>query len=50
MIKAVRPYKLNDSSMSNIYKVFEHLLLLWMGIWMDAPSQLTIANGDPQFN
>ena len=31
--KAVEPFKLHPTSMSYIYKVFEHLKQLWMGIW-----------------
>ena len=34
--------------MSYKYKVSEHLLLLWIGIWIH-PSTLTIANVDPIF-
>ena len=37
MIEAVRPFKLDHISMTYIYKVFGYLLLLWIGIWMDAP-------------
>jgi hypothetical protein len=29
----VEPFKLYPTSMSYIYKVFEHLKQLWMGIW-----------------
>ena len=47
MVGAVKPFKLHDSSMSNIYKVFEHLLLLWIGIWMH-PHTLAIADVHPQ--
>ncbi len=32
--KAVQPFKLHPMSMSYIYQVFEHLLRLWMGIWL----------------
>ena len=31
--EAVEPFKLHPTSMSYIYKVFEHLKQLWMGIW-----------------
>jgi hypothetical protein len=34
LIEAVEPFKLHPMSMSYIYKVFEHLLRLWMGIWL----------------
>ena len=37
MIEGVRPMKLDHISMAYIYKVFEHLLLFWIGIWIDAP-------------
>jgi hypothetical protein len=33
MVEAVQPFKLHPTSMSYIYKVFEHLKQLWMGIW-----------------
>ena len=49
MIEAVRPFKLDLIFMSYIYKVSEHLLLLWISIWIHL-STLTIANIDPQFN
>ncbi len=32
--KAVEPFKLFPISMSYIYVVFEHLIRLWMGIWL----------------
>jgi hypothetical protein len=33
MVEAVKPFKLQCTFMSYIYKVFEHLKQLWMGIW-----------------
>ena len=33
IVEAVEPFKLHPISMSYIYKVFEHLEQLWMGIW-----------------
>jgi hypothetical protein len=33
MVESVEPFKLHPTSMSYIYKVFEHLEQLWMGIW-----------------
>jgi hypothetical protein len=33
MVEAVKPFKLHPTFMSYIYKVFEHLKQLWMGIW-----------------
>ena len=33
IIEAVKPFKLHPTSMSYIYKVFEHLKQLWMGTW-----------------
>jgi hypothetical protein len=35
LIEPVRPFKLHPMSMSYIYEVFEHLLRLWMGIWLN---------------
>ncbi len=34
LIKAVEPFKLHPMSMHYIHEVFEHLLRLWMGIWL----------------
>ncbi len=31
--EVVEPFKLHPTSMSYIYKVFEHLKQLWIGIW-----------------
>jgi hypothetical protein len=33
IVEAVGPFQLYPTSMSYIYKVFEHLKQLWMGIW-----------------
>ena len=33
MVETVEPFKLHPTYMSYIYKVFEHLKQLWMGIW-----------------
>jgi hypothetical protein len=37
----VEPFKLHPTSMSYIYKVFEHLKQLWMGIWQHTHSITT---------
>ncbi len=34
LVEAVEPFKLHPMSISYIYEVFEHLLRLWMGIWL----------------
>jgi hypothetical protein len=34
IVEAVVPFKLHPTSMTYIYKVCEHLHLLWMGIWL----------------
>jgi hypothetical protein len=49
MVEAVRPFKLDHISMSYKYKVSEHLLLLWIGIWMHPHTITTIANVTPDF-
>jgi hypothetical protein len=41
MVEAVVPFKLDITSMSYLYEVFEHLQLLWMGIWMHIHSVTT---------
>jgi hypothetical protein len=33
IVEAVEPFKLHPTSMSYIYKVFEHLKQLWIEIW-----------------
>jgi len=33
MVEPVEPFKLYPTSMSYIYKVFQHVKQLWMGIW-----------------
>ncbi len=34
LVEAVQPFKLHPMSMAYIYERFEHLLRLWMGIWL----------------
>ncbi len=34
LIVAVEPFKLHPMSMAYIYEVFEHILRLWVGIWL----------------
>ncbi len=34
LIETVEPFKLHPISLSYIYEIFEHLLRLWMGIWL----------------
>jgi hypothetical protein len=46
MVEAVEPFKLHPTSMSYIYKVFEHLQLLWMGIWLHTHN-ITTTNISP---
>ena len=41
IVEAVEPFKLHPTSMSYIYKVFEHLKQLWMGIWQHIHSVTT---------
>ena len=33
LTEAVEPFRLHPTSMLYIYKVFEHIKQLWMGIW-----------------
>ncbi len=47
LIEAVEPFKLHPTSMSYIHDMFEHLLRLWMGIWL--PTHIvttTVASSD----
>jgi len=41
IIEAVEPFKLHPTSMSFIYKVFEHLKQLWMGTWQHIHTSTT---------
>ncbi len=41
-VEAVEPFKLHPMSMSYIYEVFEHLLMLWMGSWLHTHTIITI--------
>jgi len=41
MVEAVEPFKLHPTSMAYLYKVFEHLKQLWMGIWQHIHSVTT---------
>ena len=38
MVEAVEPFKLHPTFMSYKYEVFDHLLLLGMGIWLHTHS------------
>jgi hypothetical protein len=43
LVEAVESFKLHPSSISYIHKVFEHLLRLWMGIWLHTHTVTTTA-------
>jgi hypothetical protein len=34
MVEATNPLGVHPTSMSYVYKVFDHLDMLWMGIWV----------------
>ncbi len=34
LVVVIEPFKLHPMSMSYIYEVFQHLLRMWMGIWI----------------
>jgi len=34
MVEAIEPFKLHPTSMAYILKVFEHLQLIWMDLWL----------------
>ncbi len=44
LVETVETCKLHPVSMSYIYEVFDHLLRLWMGIWLHIH---TITTADP---
>ncbi len=43
IVEAIEPFKLHPTSKSYIYKVFEHLKQLWMGIWQHTHTVTTTA-------
>ena len=46
MVEAVNRFKLHPTSISCLFKVCEHLLLRWMGIWIHT-HPLMVANLSP---
>jgi hypothetical protein len=42
VVETVRPFKLHPTSMSYICKVYDHLLQLWVGMWMHPHTIATI--------
>jgi hypothetical protein len=46
LVEAVEPFKLNPTSLSYIYEVFDHLLRLWMGTWLHAHT-ITTTDASP---
>ncbi len=41
LVQGVEPFQLHPMSMSYIYEVFEHLLRLWMGLWLHTHTFIT---------
>ena len=41
MVEALEPFKLHPTSVSIIYKVFELLRWLWMGMWLHTHTIIT---------
>jgi hypothetical protein len=41
LVEAVEPFKLHPMSMAYIYEIFERLLRLWMGIWLQTHTVTT---------
>ncbi len=41
LVEAVEPFKLHSISISYLYEVFEHLLRLWMGLWLHTHTIIT---------
>ena len=41
LIEAVEPFKLHPMTMVYLYEVFEHLLRLWMDIWLHTHTNTT---------
>ncbi len=41
LVEAIEPSKLHPMPMSYVYKVFEHLLRLWIGLWLHTHTFIT---------
>jgi len=48
MVEATNPHRLHPTSMSYVYTVFQHLDMLWMGIWV-YPYTITPVQGRGDF-
>jgi hypothetical protein len=49
MVEAVQPCWLHPTFTLYLYKVFEHLKMLWIGSWMQPYTADTPAEGGPRF-
>ena len=47
MVEAVEPFKLHRTFMKYLYEVFEHLQLVWMGIWLHTHTVSTTTDVSP---
>ncbi len=45
MVEAANPHWLHPTSILDVYKVFEHLEMLWMGIWVHTYAVLHVKVG-----
>jgi len=45
MVKAANPQRLHPRSILDVYTVFEHLEMLWMGIWVRTYAVLHVQVG-----
>ena len=45
MVEAANPQRLHPTSNMDVYKVFEHLEMLWMGIWVRTYAVLHVQVG-----
>ncbi len=45
MIEAQNPLGVHPISMSDVYKVFQHLDMMWMGIWVRPYSVMHVQVG-----
>jgi len=45
MVEAENPHRMHPTSILDVYKVFLHLEMLWMGIWVHPYSHNTCAGG-----
>ncbi len=49
MVEAVNHHLLHPTFILDVYKVFKHLHMLWMGIWVHPYTVIPVQMGGPNF-